>query len=188
MTDLILGVDPGTRLCGWGVVRNGEELVALGVIEASESLPIEQRLRIMFEGLQAVIAAHHPGLVAVEGAFFGKNVRSAIRLGEGRATALVAAALADLPVVELPASSVKKAVVGHGAATKEQVRTALEATLRGNLREKAKDLPLDATDALALAVAAHVRGSAPGGARRSKRRGRWTSEDLARLGMEEERG
>ena len=188
MTDLILGVDPGTRVCGWGVVRRGEELVALGVIEAPESLPIEQRLRTVFQGLVAVIAAHGPGLVAVEEAFFGKNVRSAIRLGEGRATALVAAALANVPVVELPASLVKKAVTGHGAATKEQVKTALEATLKGDLRERAKDLPLDATDALALAFAAHARGSAPGGPRRrSKGRG-WTSEDLARLGMEEERG
>jgi crossover junction endodeoxyribonuclease RuvC len=183
VSDLILGVDPGTRLCGWGVVRKGEELVALGVIEAPDSQPIEQRLRTMFEGLQRVIAEHRPGLVAVEEAFYGKNVRSAIRLGEGRATALVAAALANTPVVELATSLVKKAVTGHGAATKDQVKTALEATLRGGLREKAKDLPLDATDALALAVAAHVRGAVPGGARRrSKGRG-WTSEDLARLGM-----
>src|SRR5271170_7939764 len=129
MADRILGVDPGTRLCGWGVVRrltsNDLELVALGVIDASGDLPIEQRLRAVFEGLEAVVREHRPDLVAVEEAFYGKNVRSAIRLGEGRGTALLAAARASVPVVELQASLVKKAVTGHGGATKEQVRSAL---------------------------------------------------------------
>jgi crossover junction endodeoxyribonuclease RuvC len=192
MAERILGVDPGTRLCGWGVVaRAGPdlELVSTGVIEAAADLPIEERLRAMFEGLVRAIEEHRPELVAVEEAFFGKNVRSAIRLGEGRATALLAAALARLPVVELQASLVKKAVTGHGAATKEQVRSALEASLRGGLGEKARALPMDATDGLALAVAAHARSVVPGMAavrrRRSGRR-RWSAADLTRLGLVEE--
>lgn len=192
MADRILGVDPGTRVCGWGVIDRGERepaLVATGVIEAKEGLPIAERLKIVFEGLTAVIAEHRPGLVAVEEAFFGKNVRSAIRLGEGRGTALLAAALAGIPVVELQPSLVKKAVTGHGAATKDQVRTAIEATLKGDVRATVAGLPLDATDALALAVAAHARSSSPAldaVPRRKKRGGaRWTQNDLARLGLRE---
>jgi crossover junction endodeoxyribonuclease RuvC len=182
-------VDPGTRLCGWGVMdRTAREpsFVAAGVIDAGADRPIAERLRAVFEGLSAVIAEHKPGLVAVEEAFFGKNVRSAIRLGEGRGVALLVAALADVPVVELQASLVKKAVTGHGGATKDQVRSALEATLPGGVREKTGHLPLDATDALALAVAAHARSAAPGmPATRARKRGgsKWTAEDLARLGI-----
>jgi crossover junction endodeoxyribonuclease RuvC len=182
----ILGVDPGTRVAGWGVVEgSGHELaaVAAGVVRAPEG-PIEERLRAIFEGLRQVLADHEVAFVAVEEAFYGKNVRSAIRLGEGRAAAILAAALSNVPVVELAPSLVKKAVTGHGGATKEQVRSALEATL-GGTREAAASLPMDATDALALAVAAHARTSAPGGAPRRRRRTRvrWTGDDLARLGL-----
>ena len=190
MSDRILGVDPGTRICGWGVMDRGERepaFVAGGVIEAGADRPIAERLRAVFEGIRAVIAEHEPGLVAVEEAFSGKNVRSAIRLGEGRAVALLAAALAEVEVVELQASLVKKAVTGHGAATKEQVRSALFATMKGDVRAKTAHLPLDATDALALAMAAHARAAVPGlPARRSKKRGgsRWTAADIARLGLE----
>src|SRR5579862_4639719 len=110
-SDRVLGVDPGTRLCGWGVVdleRGDMRLVALGVIAVSAEGPIEKRLAAVFEGLESVLAEHRPRLVAVEEAFFGKNVRSAIRLGEGRSCALIAAARASVPVVELQASLVKK--------------------------------------------------------------------------------
>ncbi len=145
---------------------------------------IGERLSAVFRGLEAVLAEHPVELVAVEEAFYGKNVRSAIRLGEGRAMAILAASLRSLPVVELAPSLVKKAVTGHGAATKEQVRDAIEATLANG--RVSPDLPLDATDALALAVAAHVRTSSPvlgGPPPRRSRRGGWTAADLARLGV-----
>ena len=185
---VILGVDPGTRVAGWGIVRrdgHSYTAVAAGVIKADGELPIGERLTLVFEGVRAVLALHAVELVAVEEAFYGANVRSAIRLGEGRAVALLAATLAGHPVVELAPSLVKKAVCGHGGATKEQVRSALEATLAGGLSEATRALPLDATDALALAVAAHARGSAPGPARSIRKRGgsRWTTQDLARLGL-----
>jgi crossover junction endodeoxyribonuclease RuvC len=183
-TDRVLGVDPGTRVCGFGVVdlvKGDMVLVDAGAIEAKESDPIEKRLALVFAGIEAALSRHAPRLVVVEEAFYGKNVRSAIRLGEGRGCALLAAARAGVAVVELQASLVKKAVTGHGAATKEQVRAALEATLRGKIDAS---LPLDATDALALAVAAHARKGAPGGVRRRRGGGsRWTAEDLARLGL-----
>ena len=105
--------------------------------------------------------AHACQLVAVEQAYFGKNARSAIRLGEGRAVAILAATLGDVAVVELAASLVKKAVCGHGGATKDQVRSTLEATLGARARECTAGLPMDATDALALAVAAHARSRSP---------------------------
>ncbi len=200
VVDLVLGVDPGTRLCGWGLVDRSARspvFVAAGVIDAGESRPIAERLRAVFEGLRAVIAEHEPSLVAVEEAYYGKNVRSAIRLGEGRGVALLAAALADVPVVELQASLVKKAVTGHGGATKEQVRSALEATLAGGVREKVAALPMDATDAVGLALGAGVRGAIAGAgsesppgpfARRRGKRGRvrWTEEDVKRLGLDPE--
>src|SRR5579883_2995070 len=175
-TDRVLGVDPGTRVCGWGVVdlvKGDMVLVEAGAIEAQESDPIEKRLALVFAGLEAALLRHAPRLVVVEEAFYGKNVRSAIRLGEGRVCVLLAAARAGVAVVELQASLVKKAVTGHGAATKEQVRAALEATLRGKI-----------DSSLALDVAAHARSSVPGGAPRRRSRGsRWTAEDLARLGL-----
>jgi crossover junction endodeoxyribonuclease RuvC len=181
----IMGIDPGTRVAGWGVVeRSGHDFVAVaaGVVRAAETLPIGERLRIIFAGLRDALGAHAVEVVAVEEAFYGKNVRSAIRLGEGRAVALLAAALAGATVVELAAALVKKAVVGHGAATKEQVRSALEATLSGGV-QAARDLPFDATDALAVAVAAHARAGAPP-SRRRRRGGRFTSSDLLELGFE----
>jgi crossover junction endodeoxyribonuclease RuvC len=189
----ILGVDPGTRVAGWGIVESQDrELVAVaaGVIRAAEDLPIGERLLIVFEGIKAVLAEHACQLVAVEQAYFGKNARSAIRLGEGRAVAILAATLGDVPVVELAASLVKKAVCGHGGATKEQVRSTLEATLGARARECTAGLPMDATDALALAVAAHSRSRSPFAAaspRARAKKSRWSAADLARLGLEEKK-
>lgn len=187
MSKVVLGIDPGTRLAGWGVVVDEAgklSLVAAGVVRAKGDLPASERLRLVFEGMSAVLREHAVELVAVEEAFFGKNVHSALRLGEGRAVAILAAALAGRAVVELAPSLVKKAVTGHGGATKEQVRASVEMILGANGADLAK-LPLDATDALALAIAAHARtGSVVGaGSAKKKARGRrgWTLADVERL-------
>ena len=191
---LVLGIDPGTRVAGWGVTRDraGQlELVAAGVVRASAELPAPERLRLIFEGVQAVLREHAVDLVAVEETFFGKNVHSALRLGEGRAVALLASALAGRTVVELAPSLVKKAVTGHGGATKDQVRAAVEMLLSAR-RDELADLPADATDALALSIAAQSRssGPVPGAASRGRRRAksRWTEADVTRLGSRSQNG
>ena len=185
MTSRVLGIDPGTRVAGWGVVAGRDDalaVVACGVVRAPADEPIERRLVAIFEGVAAVLREHAVDLVAVEEAYAGKNVRSAIRLGEGRGVAILAAALAGREVVELSPASIKKSVAGHGAATKEQVRDALAALLPGS-REAARGLPADASDALALAVAALARASSPFRQSTPRRRAgsRWTTADLARL-------
>ncbi len=149
----ILGIDPGTRVVGWGVVdREGARLraVAWGVLRARASEPVPERLRVLHEGLRALIREHRPGGVAVEEAFFGKGARAALALGEGRGAALLAAALEGLPVRQFPPATVKKAVSGRGAAAKEQVG-AMVRVLLGLAEVPA---PADASDALAVAICA----------------------------------
>ena len=146
----ILGIDPGTRLCGYGLIEaDGPDVRALtyGVLEGrGRSLPA--RLKVIFDGLVAVIHDARPDVVAVEGAFFGKNVRTALKIGEGRGVALLAAASSGLEVVEYAPAEVKKSVVGTGQAHKSQV----EKMVRMLLRLPDDPLPEDAADALAIAV------------------------------------
>ncbi|MHC4923257.1 MAG: crossover junction endodeoxyribonuclease RuvC [Planctomycetota bacterium] len=149
----ILGIDPGTRVVGWGVVeRSGSALraVAWGTVRATGNKPMPVRLRKIHDGLRAVIEEHRPDAVGIEEAFFGKSVRSALALGEGRGAAMLAAGLADLDVHQFPPSSVKKAVTGKGNAAKEQVAAMVKVLL--GLPEP--PTPADAADALAVAICA----------------------------------
>jgi crossover junction endodeoxyribonuclease RuvC len=149
----VLGIDPGTRVVGWGVVeRSGSSLraIAWGALRAPAAQEVPLRLRTLHEGLRALIAEHRPERVAVEEAFFGKGARAALALGEGRGAALVAAALADVPVVQFPPATVKKAVTGRGAAAKDQVG----AMVRVLLGLPSIPEPADAADALAVAICA----------------------------------
>ena len=152
----ILGLDPGLRRTGWGVVVvSGARLahVAHGVIAPSERLDFADRLLALFEGIVAVIEAHAPDEAAVEETFVNANPRSALKLGHARACCLVAPARAGLPVAEYAATVVKKAVVGAGAAEKAQV-----AFMIRRLLPTAGAAAADAADALAVAVAhAHHR-------------------------------
>ena len=191
MSGAVLGVDPGIGTTGWGVVAPGEagelRLVAAGTVRPDPSAPIALRLRTVHEGLCAVLAEHRPSAVAVEEAFAGVNVRSAIRLGEARAVVLLAAAQAGLPAHEVPPALVKKAVAGHGRAGKEAVRTAVLAALRAGDEHGA--LPYDAADALALALTVltrletrgALRSDLPLGRRPGRGRRKWSSGDLERL-------
>ena len=147
----VLGIDPGTVTTGYGVVEeSGGRLVYVeaGGITTSAKLPFPERLKIIYDGLEAVIARHRPDAVAVESLFFAKNVQSALKLGHARGVAVLAAVNAGLPVSEYSALEIKKAVVGYGQAEKEQVMK-MVGTLLG-MRELPK--PLDATDALAAAI------------------------------------
>jgi crossover junction endodeoxyribonuclease RuvC len=149
----VLGIDPGTLVVGWGVVESrGSALraVAFGALRAPSGKPVPERLRILHEGIRALVAEHRPERVAIEEAFFGKGARAALALGEGRGVAMLAAALAGLPVVQFPPATVKKSVTGKGAAPKAQVG----AMVKVILGLPSVPEPPDAADALAVAVCA----------------------------------
>jgi crossover junction endodeoxyribonuclease RuvC len=147
----VLGIDPGTAIMGFGIVEErGSELHALGygalLTAAGEALPV--RLLALYKGLQDLIGVHQPSAMAIESLFFNRNVRTALAVGHARGVALLAAAQAELPVVEYTPQQVKSAVVGYGGAAKDQVQK-MVATLLG-LREVPR--PDDAADALAIAI------------------------------------
>lgn len=152
----ILGLDPGLRRTGWGVVTvEGARLahVAHGVIRPDEAAPFAVRLLVLFEAIEAVIAAHAPDEAAVEETFVNTNAASTLKLGHARAACLIAPARAGLPVAEYAATVVKKAVVGTGAADKGQVGFMIR-----RLLPTAGETTADAADALAVAIAhAHAR-------------------------------
>jgi crossover junction endodeoxyribonuclease RuvC len=153
---LILGLDPGLRRTGWGVVAvAGARIVhvAHGVIAPGEKLPFADRLLALFEGLSQVIAAHQPDEAAVEETFVNVNAASTLKLGHARACCLIAPARAGLTVAEYAPSVVKKAVVGTGSAEKGQVGFMIR-----RLLPQAGETSADAADALAVAIAhAHHR-------------------------------
>ncbi|MFM8753867.1 MAG: crossover junction endodeoxyribonuclease RuvC [Phenylobacterium sp.] len=152
----ILGLDPGLRKTGWGMIRvEGNRLSHLGhgVIAPDEKAPFSERLLALFEGISAVVADWTPDEAAIEETFMNTNAASALKLGHARAAALLAPAKAGLPVAEYAARLVKKSVVGTGAADKDQVAFMIARILPGSAGASA-----DAADALAVAVAhAHAR-------------------------------
>jgi len=146
----ILGLDPGLRKTGWGViVSEGTKLsfVACGVVESDEKRSLPERLRQLHEGIAAVIAAQAPEEAAVEETFVNRDPQSALKLGQARGVALVVPALAGLEVAEYAANLVKKTVVGVGHADKKQVQAMIRVLL-----PKAEAKSADAADALAVAI------------------------------------
>ena len=152
----IIGLDPGLRRTGWGVVAcEGARLVhiAHGVIAPPEKAAFSDRLLMLFEGLCEVIAAHKPDEAAVEEVFVNMNPSSTLKLGHARACALIAPARAGLPVAEYAARLVKKSIVGTGAADKDQIGFMIR-----RLLPTAGETTADAADALAVAIThAHLR-------------------------------
>jgi len=152
---LILGVDPGLNRCGWGLVLSeGSRLthVAHGVITPKATQQLASRLHDIFEGLSSVIEAHNPHEAAVEETFVNSNARAALALGQARGVALAAAARRGLAVAEYSPSTIKKSIVGSGAADKTQV-----AFMVKRLLPTAGDMTADSADALGVALchAAH---------------------------------
>ena len=152
----ILGLDPGLRRTGWGVVAvEGSRLshVAHGVIAPDDTLALAERLLILFQAVGEVIALHGPHEAAVEETFMTANGASTLKLGHARAAVMIAPASAGLPVAEYAAKVVKKALVGTGGADKGQV-----AFMVARLLPTCGALTPDASDALAVAIAhAHAR-------------------------------
>jgi crossover junction endodeoxyribonuclease RuvC len=148
--DVVLGLDPGTRHFGWGVVeRRGTRLVhrGHGVIDTDEKAPIAVRLVTIERALIEVLAAHAPEVSSVEALFFAKDPQAAAKLGHARGVALLVCARAGLEVFEYPPARVKLAVVGSGRADKAQVAQMIRVVLG-----LAVAPPADAADALAVAV------------------------------------
>ena len=149
----VMGIDPGTVRVGFGFVEEHSTMTTFragryGAISIPSKETLPNRLKIIHESLLAILEEEKPAVVAVEEAFYGKSVKSAMRIGEGRAVAILAAARAQIPVFEYSPAVVKKAVTGRGGAHKVQVQEMVRIIL--NLPERPD--PSDAADALAIAI------------------------------------
>jgi crossover junction endodeoxyribonuclease RuvC len=148
---LVLGIDPGTAICGYGVVHmEGSRLKALsyGAVQTPAGMEMAARLLAIYAGIDAVIKEHKPDLVGVEQLFFNTNVTTAMSVGQARGVVLLAAAHNGVEVVDYTPLQVKQAVVGYGKATKEQVIFMVQKLLC----LPAKPHPDDVADALAVAI------------------------------------
>jgi crossover junction endodeoxyribonuclease RuvC len=146
----ILGIDPGLRNLGYGIVESeGSRLafVACGVIQSDATRTLAERLRQLHEGLAGVIVEHRPDEAAVEETFVNRDPQAALKLGQARGVALVVPALAGLPVAEYAANVIKKTVVGAGHAEKAQIAMMVKVLL-----PKSTAATADAADALAVAI------------------------------------
>ncbi len=146
----VLGIDPGSRVCGYGVLdaRNGDiRHVASGSISPGNSLPLYQRLKIIYESLINVIGEHSPDVMSVEDIFFAKNAKSAIKLGEARGVALLAASNTGLQIYEYSPTRIKLALTGRGRANKTEMQKMLSIMLGVSEFETE-----DASDAVAIAL------------------------------------
>src|SRR5579883_1570148 len=160
----IIGIDPGLRTMGWGVIdARGSSIVyvASGTIHSSDRKPLALRLRELHEGLATVISEHGPMEAAVEETFVNRDPQSALKLGQARGIALVVPALAGLPVAEYAANLIKKSLVGTGHAEKRQVAMMVKALL-----PRCQETTADAADALAVAIT-HARYCTTRAARRA---------------------
>jgi len=148
---LVLGIDPGTAITGYGLVKGEDDdltLVAYGAITTSSDQPQPERLQRIYRELTALIEDRQPTAVAVEELFFSKNVRTALSVGQARGVVLLAAANAGLPIHEYTPLQVKQAIVGYGRATKDQVQQ----MVRMLLALDSVPQPDDAADAIAVAI------------------------------------
>ncbi len=154
----LLGIDPGLRFMGWGLIEvDGNRLrhIADGVIATDGAASVPERLKTLHAGLNALFDAYAPSEAAVEETYVNRSGSSTLKLGYARGVALLAPALAGIAVAEYGAMEVKRAVVGTGAASKEQVEMMVRRLLPGAIIKRA-----DAADALAVAIChAHHRAS-----------------------------
>ena len=157
-TKIIMGIDPGTNTTGYGVLEvcgRAVRCVVLGYIELHKVEDVYQKLRHIFERVNALIAEYRPDEVALESPFFGENVQSMLKLGRAQGVAMAAALTRGLPVFEYAPRRVKQAITGNGAASKEQVAALLKTMLKVEYSLK----KLDATDGLAVALCHHFETS-----------------------------
>ena len=148
---IILGIDPGTTITGYGVIKASgsvPELVAIGAIDLTAFDDHYLKLKHIFERTSGIIDEYHPDELAIEAPFYGKNVQSMLKLGRAQGAAIAAALNRSLPIFEYAPLKIKMSITGQGAASKEQVAAMLMNILKFNLQE----IKLDATDGLAAAL------------------------------------
>jgi crossover junction endodeoxyribonuclease RuvC len=155
---ITLGIDPGTAICGFGVVAfdgTTVRMVDAGCIRTDPDESDGERLQRLHAALRELLAGHRPQRVGIERLFFQRNVQTAMAVGQARGVALLAAAEAGIPIDEPTPNEVKQAVCGNGAADKAQVASMVERLLGVSL----SGVPDDATDALAIAIGCAYRGA-----------------------------
>ena len=148
---IILGIDPGTNITGYGVIKvsgNIPEMIAIGSIDLTKSGDHYIKLKHIFERTIGIIDEYHPDELAIEAPFYGKNVQSMLKLGRAQGAAIAAALTRSLPIFEYAPRKIKMSITGQGAASKEQVA----AMLMRILKFKKLEIKLDATDGLAAAL------------------------------------
>ena len=157
----ILGIDPGTNLLGFGIVRVDDagkpRYVDMGVLDLRKVDNIYEKLRIIFDKVCALCDLHHPHDLAIESPFYGRNAQVIFKLGRAQGAAMTAALTHDAEVYEYAPRKAKQAICGNGAASKEQVALIVEKTLGISIDAKY----LDATDALAIAMCHYYEMSSP---------------------------
>jgi len=147
---IIIGIDPGLRHTGWGIVAqagNRLSFVAAGRLSPAADLPMASRLLFLAEGIADIVHTHKPHEAAIEETFVNKNARSALLLGQARGSAMLALAQNGLTVAEYAANRIKQSVTGHGHAEKEQIQAMIAILLPNSGK-----LAADAADALAVAI------------------------------------
>jgi len=157
---IIIGIDPGTRITGYGVIKynnNSFLRIASGTINLPADQPIPQRLEIIYDELSKIIKRHKPDEFAIETAFYGKNVQSAMKIGYARGVSILCALHNNVPTSEYSPREVKKSVVGKGAASKDQVLYMIQTLL--NI--KSVKIKVDESDALAIALCHAFRMKTP---------------------------
>lgn len=162
MERIILGIDPGTNIMGYGVLRtDGKkvEMVALGVIDLRKASDPYLKLGHIYERVCGIIEGYLPDYVAIEAPFFGKNIQSMLKLGRAQGVAIAAAIQRQVPITEYAPSKIKMAITGNGNASKEQVADMLRRMLHVEKEEMGKFL--DATDALGAAYCHYLQLGKP---------------------------
>ena len=159
---IVLGIDPGTAVTGYGVVLKEPgaappTLIECGVLRTKPSDALPRRLADIFDGVAELIGRHKPDAISVEDVFYAKNVRTTVVLGHARGVVLLAGQQAGVEIHEIPPAEIKKSVVGTGAATKEQVQFMLTRLLK----LKSVPQPSDAADGVAAALACLMTMRAP---------------------------
>lgn len=159
---IIIGIDPGTNVMGYGIlgIKNKKPaMIAIGVIQLSKFESHYLRLSRIFERVLGLVEQYLPDEMAIEAPFFGKNVQSMLKLGRAQGVAMAAALSRDIPIIEYEPRKIKMAITGNGAASKEQVREMLRRIL--NIPQANLDTQLDATDALGAALCHYYESSRP---------------------------
>lgn len=163
MEKIIIGIDPGTNLMGYAILKVNDKtpsLMAMGVIRLNKFEDHYMRLHRIYDRVLALVEQYIPDEMAIEAPFFGKNVQSMLKLGRSQGVAMAAAMARQVPITEYEPRSIKMAITGNGAASKEQVREMLRRIL-DIPQSSLEDLEMDATDALAAALCHHYESSRP---------------------------